>query len=58
MPTADADVHLDPTALAAQMAADVRQGLTERPCTLPPEYFYDARGSELFDEITGCCSVR
>ncbi len=52
MPTADLDVHLDPAALAAQMAADVRQGLTQRPRTLPPKYFYDARGSELFDEIT------
>ncbi len=52
MPTADLDVHLDPAALAAQMAADVRQGLTQRPRTLPPKYFYDARGSALFDEIT------
>ena len=27
-------------------------GLTATPKTLPPKYFYDARGSELFDEIT------
>jgi L-histidine N-alpha-methyltransferase len=52
MPTADAEVHLDPTALAAQMAEDVRDGLTHRPRTLPPKYFYDARGSELFEQIT------
>lgn len=52
MPTADADVHLDPAALAAQMAADVRSGLAGSPRTIPPKYFYDARGSELFDEIT------
>ena len=32
--------------------ADVRAGLTASPKTLPPKYFYDARGSELFDEIT------
>lgn len=48
----DAAVHLDPGALAAQLAADVRAGLTATPKTLPPKYFYDARGSELFDEIT------
>jgi L-histidine N-alpha-methyltransferase len=45
-------VHLDPGALAVQMALDVRAGLTSSPKTLPPKYFYDARGSELFDEIT------
>ncbi len=31
---------------------DVRAGLTSTPKTLPPKYFYDARGSELFDQIT------
>src|SRR3954469_10250146 len=46
------DVHLDPGALAEQMAQDVRVGLTATPKVLPPKYFYDARGSELFDEIT------
>jgi L-histidine Nalpha-methyltransferase len=34
------------------MAADVRAGLTAHPKTLPPKYFYDAAGSELFEEIT------
>ena len=34
------------------LRADVRAGLTATPKTLPPKYFYDARGSELFDEIT------
>jgi len=34
------------------LRADVRAGLTSIPKTLPPKYFYDARGSELFDEIT------
>ena len=52
MATTQPHVHLDPGALAAQMAADVRAGLTATPKTLPPKYFYDARGSELFDEIT------
>jgi L-histidine N-alpha-methyltransferase len=46
------DVYLDSGALAGQLAADVRAGLTASPKTLPPKYFYDARGSELFDEIT------
>src|SRR5690349_10568555 len=52
MPTIEPHVHLDPGALADQMAVDVREGLTSTPKTLPPKYFYDARGSELFDEIT------
>jgi len=34
------------------LRADVRAGLTASPKTLPPKYFYDARGSELFEEIT------
>jgi L-histidine N-alpha-methyltransferase len=35
-----------------ELRTDVRTGLTAMPKTLPPKYFYDARGSELFDEIT------
>ncbi|MFG3227408.1 L-histidine N(alpha)-methyltransferase [Kitasatospora sp. NPDC048194] len=31
---------------------DVQQGLTSQPKWLPPKWFYDARGSELFEEIT------
>lgn len=30
---------------------DVRDGLLDTPRSLPPKYFYDERGSELFDEI-------
>ncbi|MFF5403089.1 L-histidine N(alpha)-methyltransferase [Streptomyces misionensis] len=37
----------------AALRADVRRGLTAEPKWLPPKWFYDARGSELFDEITG-----
>jgi len=33
------------------LAEDVRAGFAERPRSLPPKYFYDARGSELFDRI-------
>lgn len=36
----------------AQLAADVRAGLTATPRTLPSKYFYDAQGSELFEQIT------
>ncbi|MCS7031055.1 MAG: L-histidine N(alpha)-methyltransferase [Gloeomargarita sp. SKYG116] len=34
-----------------QRGADVIQGLTRRPKTLPSYYFYDQRGSELFEQI-------
>jgi L-histidine Nalpha-methyltransferase len=34
------------------MVRDVRQGLTKASKELSPKYFYDERGSELFEEIT------
>src|SRR5215208_1189107 len=34
------------------MLADVRVGLSHRQKELSPKYFYDHRGSELFEEIT------
>ncbi|MGI5253987.1 L-histidine N(alpha)-methyltransferase [Actinacidiphila glaucinigra] len=39
-------------ATAAALRADVAHGLTRSPKQLPPKWFYDARGSELFEEIT------
>ncbi|MEM6519726.1 MAG: L-histidine N(alpha)-methyltransferase [Cyanobacteria bacterium P01_C01_bin.70] len=39
-----------PSALAA--GQDVITGLTQTPKFLPPKYFYDAHGSELFEQIT------
>jgi L-histidine Nalpha-methyltransferase len=45
------DVHLDADA-AAMMARDVRAGLCAYPKELAPKYFYDERGSELFEQIT------
>lgn len=45
------DVHLDADA-AAEMARDVREGLTASPKELSPKYFYDERGSQLFEQIT------
>src|SRR5438552_13252159 len=46
------DVHLEPDAMVHALEADVRAGLSATPKTLPPKWFYDERGSELFDEIT------
>jgi L-histidine N-alpha-methyltransferase len=45
------DVHLDADATAA-MAEDVRAGLSASPKELSPKYFYDERGSQLFEQIT------
>jgi L-histidine Nalpha-methyltransferase len=45
------DVHLS-TDQAAAMEADVREGLTRKQKELSPKYFYDERGSQLFEAIT------
>jgi L-histidine N-alpha-methyltransferase len=45
------DVHLHDGTLAS-FAEDVRSGLGSDPKAIPPKYFYDARGSALFEEIT------
>jgi L-histidine N-alpha-methyltransferase len=45
------DVHLRDGALAS-LADDVRKGLDSEPKELPPKYFYDERGSRLFEQIT------
>ncbi|GAA0493738.1 L-histidine N(alpha)-methyltransferase [Streptomyces olivaceiscleroticus] len=39
-------------ATTAALRADVANGLTGTPKTLPPKWFYDARGSGLFEDIT------
>src|SRR5512144_1946411 len=44
------DVHRR-TSGSAELAQDVRRGLLAPQKTLPPKYFYDDRGSELFDAI-------
>lgn len=46
------DVHLGPEAIAAALRDDVRAGLGAPPRELPPKWFYDERGCELFDRIT------
>ncbi len=45
-------VRARPDSYHEELRADVRAGLTATPKTLPPKYFYDERGSLLFDEIT------
>jgi L-histidine N-alpha-methyltransferase len=39
-------------ATEAALRADVQRGLTDSPKTLPPKWFYDAHGSNLFEQIT------
>ncbi|MGW0914474.1 L-histidine N(alpha)-methyltransferase [Streptomyces sp. NPDC002784] len=44
--------QLPEDATEAALRADVLHGLTRTPKTLPPKWFYDAHGSELFEQIT------
>jgi L-histidine N-alpha-methyltransferase len=46
------DVHLSADDLRGALERDVRIGLTAERKWLPPVWFYDDRGSQLFDEIT------
>ncbi len=50
--TATLEIHLDEHELAGALREDARTGLTASPKWLPPKWFYDARGSALFEEIT------
>jgi L-histidine N-alpha-methyltransferase len=44
--------HLGPDGETTALSDDVLTGLAQVPKTLPPRWFYDERGSALFDEIT------
>lgn len=44
------EIHAFPESWTA-LAADVLDGLSSTPKTLPPKWFYDAHGSALFDQI-------
>ncbi|MCX4472129.1 L-histidine N(alpha)-methyltransferase [Micromonospora sp. NBC_01655] len=46
------EIYLEEQDLGRGLREDVRTGLTAAPKWLPPKWFYDARGSELFEEIT------
>ncbi len=44
--------HLAADSTAQALRRDVRDGLTQTPKSLPPKWFYDSVGSDLFDQIT------
>ena len=46
------EVHLPEGGWLAGLAEDVREGLSSPFKEIPPKYFYDERGSELFEAIT------
>jgi L-histidine N-alpha-methyltransferase len=46
------DNYLAADAAAQALRHDVRDGLTQSPKSLPPKWFYDSVGSDLFDQIT------
>jgi L-histidine N-alpha-methyltransferase len=46
------DVHLSPEEVRQRMRSDALAGLQEGNKSIPPVWFYDERGSQLFEEIT------
>jgi len=50
-PQIDIEVHLAANGSEA-MAGEIRAGLSADPKELAPKYFYDERGSQLFERIT------
>jgi L-histidine N-alpha-methyltransferase len=46
------DVHLSPEDVQGQMRMDALRGLQAPKKSIPPVWFYDERGSRLFEEIT------
>src|ERR1700752_1759823 len=44
--------HRQPDSAHRALRTDVRHGLAQTPKSLPPKWFYDEVGSELFDQIT------
>lgn len=52
MTEVDLDHHRSGDAVTAELRADVAAGLTADQKWLPPKWFYDADGSELFEKIT------
>ena len=51
-PAARVDVHLTPDDLRHALRSDAERGLRTDPKDIPPKWFYDDRGSQLFDDIT------
>ncbi len=52
MTEVDLDIHHSGDAVTDALRADVVAGLTAEQKWLPPKWFYDAEGSELFEKIT------
>jgi L-histidine N-alpha-methyltransferase len=50
--TVTVDVQLQPGDLDAALRRDARAGLSARPKSMPPVWFYDDRGCELYEAIT------
>lgn len=46
------EIHLDPADMRLSLEHDVRLGLGAPQKELPPKWFYDTRGSQLFEDIT------
>ena len=46
------DVHLTPDDLRSALRSDADRGLRSTPKDIPPKWFYDDHGSQLFDDIT------
>ncbi|HEX2211958.1 MAG TPA: L-histidine N(alpha)-methyltransferase, partial [Mycobacterium sp.] len=44
--------YLSADSAAVALRRDVHDGLTRTPKSLPPKWFYDSIGSDLFDQIT------
>lgn len=44
-------IYIEQSKLSNSLKEDVLQGLLQTPRSLPPKYFYDERGSLLFDKI-------
>jgi L-histidine N-alpha-methyltransferase len=44
--------YLSATSAGDALRHDVREGLLQTPKSLPPKWFYDSVGSDLFDQIT------
>jgi L-histidine N-alpha-methyltransferase len=52
VPSPHVEVHLTERDLAAELAADVRRGLSAPTKSVPARWLYDPRGCELFEAIT------
>jgi L-histidine N-alpha-methyltransferase len=52
MTTYTIDIHLSPDEVRQRMRADALSGLRADAKSIPPVWFYDERGSQLFEQIT------